>query len=481
MADTEDQLTYPPQPPSSKGVPVIIGVLLALAAVAVFGLVFATDIKRIFRPSPAPYVAAFHEAGYRTWMTETFPKYVVAVGGGDAQRRQEAGNALVAAAAFHEAFAWHTQMFVDAIEGYIAWSKDTLIQDRDRASEALGESQQAIEDLEEMLRESGAPFSVDTQITAHKESTKWKLDFLARTSEVISISRWRAGDREVEVMRVRRIDGLALKDLVHGKAKNGRAIVLEEGPRLAVVGRLMPGLGEEPELRDLGKPDISPLNGPDMAAALSATLPEDVKPHVAAIGDLARRRRNALELVDLGLHKRRQRLIAPSAFFVHASYFDRLPRWSGIGALTDELKVFRADTDLDPALKTATERTVEALVAHYTTRVERHEAWHLLVPKPPPVPGLPGGATAELVAYVGELADAGPELPIVWDALLHLVARAKAEKARTSTDVAVMHLAEHVKPPPGLTFEEQLAYVKRRAGELKKEWFHEERRLERIE
>lgn len=485
--DYEAELQRQLQPPSSKGFFVVVGIVSALLAAVVLGVVFKGDIKRLMAPAPAPYAAAEHEAGYRAWMTDAFPKYVVAVGRGDDQPRQEAGKQLVEAAAFHEAFAWRSQAFTDALEDYIAWSRDTLIQDRRYASDALGESQRALDDLEQMLRDSGAPFSVDARIAAYKEGTKWKLNFLARTSEVLTTHRYRAagpknapqGDeaQEVEVMRVRRLDGLALRDLVHGKAKNGRALVLEEGPRLAVVGRLMAGLGDAPEVRDLGDLDVSPLNGADMAAALQALLPEDVRPHAAAIGDLAKRRRRALEAIDEALRKRRARLIEPTAFFVSEQFFSGMQRRFGDGPLVQGLKPFSVHTGIDPVLKAATERAYEALVEHYTAGVERHEAWHLVLPDPPPVEGLHPGASPELAAYVGELADAGDELPIVWDAVLRLATMASKSDRPTATNIAVIHLAVQLSPPERLSFAAQLAHVKGKAAELRKTWFAEERTL----
>jgi hypothetical protein len=473
--DYEAELARQLQPPSSRGF------FVAIVAALSVGFLFKNDIKRRFRPAAAPYAAADHEAGTRAWMTTLFPKYVVAVSRGDPQPRQEAGRALVEGSRFHESLAWHSEMLVDALEDYIAWSKDTLIQDIDDARDTLEDSQRAIDELEAMLRDSGVPFSVDARITAHREGTKWKLNFLARTSEVLATTRFKAGDEVVEVLRVRRLDGLALRDLVHGKAKNGRAMVLEEGPRLAVVGRLMPGLGELPEVRDLGSDEQSPLNGSQMAAALEALLPEDVRPHAAAIGELARRRRDTLEALDGLLRRRKARLIEPPEFFVTEAFHDGMARRFGTTGFVEDLKRFSVLTGLDPDLKAATERAADALVEHYTAGVERHEAWHLLLPDPPPVEGLHPGASVELAAYVGELADAGDELPLVWDAVLRLAAQAKANPRPTATNLAVIHLVEQVKPPYGPPLAEQLAHVQRRATELKKTWFHEERSLARLD
>jgi hypothetical protein len=478
--DYEAELRQQLQPPSSRGFFTVVGVVAAVLVLGVLGVTFKRDLKRLTEPAAADYVAAEHEAGYRTWMSDAFPNYVVAVGRGDEERRTKAGLALIEASRFHDAFAWHNEMLVDALEDYIAWSEDTLIQDVADAREALSETSQALDALEDMLRDTGAPFSVDARIAAYKEGPKWRLNFIARTSEVLSTSRFKAGDDEVEVLRVRRLDGLALRDLAHGKAKNGRAFVLEDGPRRQVNSRLLTGLGDLPELRDLGQETQSVLNGSEIAVALEALLPEEIRPQAHEIGELARRRRSTLEAIDRQLRRRKAKLVEPTAFFVDERFYKGMQRRFGAKDPTvEQLQNISVLSEEDPKVIAATRRAAAALVEHYTVGVEHHEAWHLLLPDPPPVDGLHPGATGELAAYVGEVADAGPELPIVWDAILRLHRLGKENPRPTATHLAIAFLVEHVKPPYGPPLTERLAYVQRRARELKKQWFNEARVLVR--
>jgi hypothetical protein len=294
--------------------------------------------------------------------------------------------------------------------------------------------------LEDTLRAMLAPYSVDHDCLLVKVAGRWQLRFVVTTHEVLGVTRFASEeDVELTILRNRRVDTLNIVDLLHGKARGGRAIVLEEGVTRQVNSRYLPVLQQGGELRNLFDHDEVSA-GVRLRAQLVDLLPEELRPYADEIGTLAGERRAALEELGEAYKRRRLVLIEPMELFFDEAWLSsvlRVARWRAGPELQQRLRRFSVHTDLEAPARARLERAREALLDALVLGVERHEAWHLLVPNPrTEAEGTPA-VHREIVAYLGSLADAGHEFPLVEDHLHLLFKSADTREGASPTDIAV--------------------------------------------
>lgn len=476
-------------PPMSRRAKGVVASLVAACALAVCGFIFSDEIARALEPAPRVYdpADAAHFAGF---MRETLPNYVVAVGKQDAQLGP-AREAFIAGAAFHDGLARRARGLADAVDEFLSWSSTALALKGERASEELTQIGDEVARLDRMLRAIGAPFSVDHDIGAIKDGARWKLRFLVRGSEILSISRFTTTTEQllgenVHVARIERVDNLNVLDLVHGLTRDGVAFVLEGNARKDVVGRYLPALGGDRVVRDLFEKIPEPsVDDEIIAAHLVRLLPEDIRPFHEEIASLASARRDVLEEAKGLLAARRITIIPPEDFFFHDRTCRDYTGWigqRGSPEFHERLRSFCAsETQVSPATRERIARATEALVGHFVQGVERHEAWHVIATAPPPLNDAPPQAAREMVAYLGALADADDEACLLWDQLRQAMRFSTTSERLTATTVAMRALALRLGDKSGVDpTSRDCTPAKVRARALLVELFDEQRAMRHV-
>lgn len=454
MTDDEDQYGYVPQAQSSTVTFVVIGVVFALIVGGIYASYRWERIVHAFAPDVVAYDQGRDDDALQLFMTDTFPKYIIAVSKRKTTLRKEAAAVMIESVATLPRIAWHAKDIDFALDDFDAMSESTAAYDRDMASDGLGAVNAAFFDLERTLRDMKAPYAVDAEIRARRSKKgTWRLRAIARTSEVWRQTTFRAGDDEVLVSRERRIDGLSLADLVHGKAKGGIALVLIENAVPQVANRYLPALVDG-TLRDVFREPSTVLPSSFVREELVGLLPPDVQARAADIGTFAVERRELFEEIARLSSSKAPRWLRTSGFWLEDGLYQALKRRvlrAERPDLVARLAHYRSGTDFDPALVRAVQRANDALLDAFLVGVERHEAWHLLRPKPEMAPT--GKVAPEDLAYIGALASAGDEYVITLDKTLEAGRRAKQRTSRDQTSVALIALRSMLVEPnqqPGI-------------------------------
>jgi hypothetical protein len=426
MEDLETSASGPARPRRGRMAASLGGA--ALLAVAMIAGWWRVEIGRALEPAPASFDPK-QAAPFSAWMREALPAYVIAVSRRDPERIGAAAVALEAAGAFNPTLLRRGAGFTAAVAQLLEYAgNDLLLQRTDRLQSLLDDVQRELEWLEEDLRRMRAPYCIDYDVVLFREGTSWAPRLIVRTSEILATSRFRAGTEELLVRRVARVDGLSLLDLTHGTTRNGIAQVHVAELREVVINRLLPALAARGELRDLLAPGGGGVDfvAETFRATTLALLPEQVRPAAVRVGELAHARRRALEAVDALVAENGVRLVPPAGFFLSAAAWTELRDTvveMGAPELVQRLRRFSPDTDLTADAREEITRVSEHFVELLARNVERHEAWHLLVPAPRRAAVLPVDPNAdhEVVAYLGMLADAEDEaLTLVDDLIVRL-------------------------------------------------------------
>jgi hypothetical protein len=487
--DPAARYVYGPPPMSRRAKRALAAVVMGLA-LALCAFIYADELARALEPAPHAYDPR-DGAQFAGWMKETLPQYVIAVGKRDDAALAPAREAFIAGSAFHDGLHRRARGLAAAVDGFIAWSSTALALKSERASDELTAIGDEVMRLDRMLRTIGAPFSVDHDIGAVKDGARWKLRFLVRGSEILSISRFTTSTAErqgvdVHVARIKRVDNLNVLDLVHGLTRDGVAFVLEGNARKEVIGRYLPALGGDRVLRDtFGEAPLRSVDDDVIAARLVTLLPEDIRPFREELASLASARRAVLEEAKVHLLARKITILAPEDFFLHDKTCRDYERFIGKRASPDfhaRLRSFCAsETDVSSSTRDRIARATEALVAHFVRGVERHEARHVVAVSPAPLNDAPPQAAKEMVAYLGALADADDEACLLWDQL-RVAMRASAQTERfTATTVAMRALASRLEDTIGVDDRAlDCSPAKARARMLLDELFQEGRSLRHV-
>lgn len=481
MEDEEIQYGYVPQAQSSTWTFVVIGVVFA----AVIGSVYASmrweRIVHAFPPAVTAYDQESQDAALRAFMTDTFPKYIIAVSKRDQRLREEAAAKMSESVTTLPRIAWHAKDIDLALDAFEQWSESSSFHDGADAAEALDDVNDAFFALELTLREMKAPYAVDAEIRARKDKKgNWRLRAIGRTSEVWRRTTFRAGGEEVVVSRQRRIDGLAVADLVHGKAKGGIALVLIDNALPQIANRYLPALVDG-ELRGVYNKDAGELPNDFVRSSLTTLLPPDVQDKATEIGAFAVERRALLEEIAQLSSSEPPRWLRTSGFWLEDWLYQLLKRRvlrHDRPELVARLAHYRAGTDFDPPLVRAVKRANDALLDAFLVGVERHEAWHLLLPHP--ITTENDIERPELLAYLGAIASAGDEFVVTFDKTLVKGKRAKASgrKGRTPWATGVLH-GIFVDETIGFKYADNPTHAPSLAQRALRDLFLEERRARR--
>lgn len=424
------------------------GLWIGLFVVVVIGVVFLLrePLQRILEGEPTPYDPSMQPA-FDGFMRESLPKYVVVVGRDDDATIAAEREKLIAAAGHHPEFQKRVVEVCDSIDKFRGFLQGATFKTREKLLDRLTPISDAVLRLEDTLRRANVPFTTDAQVNAYERQGQWRLSLVIRSSKVLMETKFRSGDDTVKVLRGQRIDNLSVKDLLHGKAQNGYAKIHVDGLRQLVYDRWLPVLRKGESLRD-AKIDQHPytsdetLSAEELRPALIATLPKDLQDEADRIGLIAAYRRLALEDVNAALSRYQSYLIPPKTFVLDEKVAEGLVVSLGEKRHPDEVTALRAVSEPNPKIsleeRALIERAAEILFEHAARSVERHEAWHLLSPKPKTTePSISPYAASETVAYLGAIADAGDELPLAADYFFRIQRRLESSGAEGATAEAL--------------------------------------------
>ena len=263
--------------------------------------------------------------------------------------------------------------------------------------------------LNRALRQSGLRYYVDSQ---HIQSHPMLLSY-----ELVSQVPWRAGEHQVDVLRLRRLDHLNIEMGMFGETEGTQPLVLLDRLEASMVDDL--GRAFAPKAKD-NKDEI------DRVALfhLRRLLETSIGPRLAPAADKLRRREELVESMRQRFHNGKVQLAQPESFVFGEAWFESMTPYTDMkrfgGPLildTDLRSAARADEELREPESFA---ALQAVIDFMAQATEAHEAHHALaqldtrvLPPPAPLLELMEGSSGrfqvlaehELRAYLGELAD----------------------------------------------------------------------------
>jgi hypothetical protein len=250
----------------------------------------------------------------------------------------------------------------------------TLVEDD--AAPAADSHLRSIDALDAAIAERGLGYYVDAEVLSRTTDGPGRNRVYLSTFTVERVAHHRSGDERVRVLRLRRLDRLAIARNVLGFTREQvrDALVLEERIETHLVDFVLPSLAD-----DAGMPlfDDGPgAEGPwvrelERAAGEDArALARSVSPDALALGALLARRKTLLDgfqerFPDLVITRPRGFDFDPESY---AAIADRVPRaqWRELESIASELR------------DDAPRRAYGALEDVFARSIERHEAQHRL-------------------------------------------------------------------------------------------------------
>ncbi|MCU0671193.1 MAG: hypothetical protein MUE69_00225 [Myxococcota bacterium] len=246
----------------------------------------------------------------------------------------------------------------------------------DDAAPAADSHLRSIDALDAAIAERGLGYYVDAEVLSRTTDGPGRNRVYLSTFTVERVAHHRSGDERVRVLRLRRLDRLAIARNVLGFTREQvrDALVLEERIETHLVDFVLPSLAD-----DAGMPlfDDGPGAEGEWVRELERAAGEDaralassVSPDALALGALLARRKSLLDgfqerFPDLVITRPRGFDFDPESY---AAIADRVPRaqWRELESIASELR------------EDAPRRAYGALEDVFARSIERHEAQHRL-------------------------------------------------------------------------------------------------------